>query len=155
MSSLLRAVRQCTLRGRGLSTSAPDVVSLSDSFAKLSSHWSPVIAGAVNDSHVKLVKFSGEFVWHHHDHEDELFLVTRGCMEMQFRDCNRVVNPGEFIIVPKGVEHRPSALPRESEVECVLLEPKTTLNTGTVTDEQELENHEQGRGLTKEMLKEL
>ena len=128
---------------------------MSSAFASFTEHWSPVIAGAVNDSHVKLVKLSGEFVWHHHEEEDELFLVTRGTLEMQFRGYNRVVNAGEFIIVPKGVEHRPAALPRDSEVECILLEPMTTLNTGTVSNQDELHSHEQGAGLTKTTLKEL
>ena len=110
-----------------------DKVNLEAKFAKFSDHWSPKIAGELNDSYVKLVKLQGEFTWHHHDHEDELFLVISGTLIMQFRDRNVVVNPGEFIIVPKGVEHNPKA---ESECHIVLLEPKTTLNTGNVENER-------------------
>jgi mannose-6-phosphate isomerase-like protein (cupin superfamily) len=114
-------------------------VTLADKFACISEHWSPKIAGEINDAYVKLVKFQGDFVWHHHDHEDEMFLVIKGRMLMGLRDPEEreiAVNPGEFIIIPKGVEHRPSA-PEETQV--VLLEPKTTLNTGNVRDERTLE----------------
>jgi len=117
-------------------------VSLADKFARFSEQWSPKIAGEINDSYVKLVKFQGDFVWHHHDHEDEMFLVIKGRMLMGLRDPEeRVieVNAGEFIIIPKGVEHRPSA-PEETQV--VLLEPKTTLNTGNVRDERTREKLE-------------
>lgn len=113
------------------------VVNLAQKFAKFSDHWSPKIAGELNDSYVKLVKFSGEFVWHHHDAEDELFLVLDGTMRMHFREngverhCD--VRPGEFVIVPRGVEHKPAA---EREVQVLLLEPKTTLNTGNVSNER-------------------
>jgi mannose-6-phosphate isomerase-like protein (cupin superfamily) len=114
-------------------------VTLADKFARISEHWSPKIAGEINDAYVKLVKFQGDFVWHHHDHEDEMFLVIKGRMLMGLRDPEEreiAVNPGEFIVIPKGVEHRPSA-PEETQV--VLLEPKTTLNTGNVRDERTLE----------------
>lgn len=110
-----------------------DKVNLAEAFGRFSEHWSPRIAGEINDSHVKLVKLKGEFVWHHHDHEDELFLVVRGRMSMRFRDREVWLEPGEFIIVPKGVEHLPAA-PEECEV--LLLEPKTTLNTGNVVNER-------------------
>lgn len=92
-------------------------------------YWSPKIVGEVNDSYVKLVKFKGEFVWHFHEREDELFLVLKGRLLMKFRDREVCINKGEFIIVPRGVEHLPVA---EEEVHVVLLEPKTTLNTGNV-----------------------
>jgi mannose-6-phosphate isomerase-like protein (cupin superfamily) len=111
-------------------------VSLADKFARISGQWSPKIAGEINDAYVKLVKFQGDFVWHHHEHEDEMFLVIKGRMLMGLRDPEEreiEVNPGEFIIIPKGVEHRPSA-PEETQV--VLLEPKTTLNTGNVHNER-------------------
>ena len=111
-----------------------DVVKLADKFARFTDRWSPKIVGEVNDMHVKVVKLAGEFVWHHHDAEDELFLVVRGRLLMQLRDGNREVGPGEFIIVPRGVEHCPKAL--TEEVEIVLLEPKGTLNTGNVTSER-------------------
>jgi mannose-6-phosphate isomerase-like protein (cupin superfamily) len=114
------------------------VVNLAEKFAKFAEHWSPKIAGELNDSYVKLVKFSGEFVWHHHDREDELFLVVSGAMRMHYRENGRereqTVGPGEFVIVPRGVEHKPEAV--SGEVQVVLLEPKTTLNTGNVQNER-------------------
>ena len=107
-------------------------VSLSDAFQSFNEPWSPRIAGEVNDSHVKLVKLAGAFDWHHHDVEDELFLVVKGRMRMGLRDGDIDLDAGEFIIVPHGVEHRPEALTDEC---CVLLlEPKTTLNTGNVVN---------------------
>ncbi len=113
------------------------VVNLAQKFAKFSDHWSPKIAGELNDSYVKLVKFSGEFVWHHHDNEDELFLVVSGAMRMHYRESGRetvaTVGPGEFVIVPRGVEHKPEAI---GEVAVVLLEPKSTLNTGNVKNDR-------------------
>ena len=111
----------------------PEKVSLSQKFSLFSDHWSPKIAGELNDSYVKLVKFQGEFVWHHHQNEDELFLVVKGRMLMRFRDRDVWVNEGEFIIVPHGVEHMPVA---PEEVQVVLLEPKSTLNTGNVENER-------------------
>jgi mannose-6-phosphate isomerase-like protein (cupin superfamily) len=110
-------------------------VNLQDKFRQFQAHWSPKIVGEVNDSYVKLVKFLGEFVWHHHDNEDELFLVTKGTMKMRFRDRDVMVGEGEFIIVPRGVEHMPVA---EQEVQVILLEPKSTLNTGNVRNERTL-----------------
>jgi mannose-6-phosphate isomerase-like protein (cupin superfamily) len=110
------------------------VVSLAEKFSKFADRWSPKIVGEVNNMHVKVVKVAGEFVWHHHDLEDEMFLVVRGRLLMQLRDGNREVGPGELIIVPHGVEHCPKAL--TDEVEIVLLEPKGTLNTGNVTSDR-------------------
>src|SRR6266436_9703487 len=95
-------------------------VNLAEKFAGFSDHWSPKIAGELNDSYVKLVKFQGEFVWHHHENEDELFLVVKGRMLMRFREREVCVDEGEFIIVPRGVEHMPVA---PEEVQVVLLEP--------------------------------
>ena len=114
-------------------------VNLQDKFGGFQEYWSPKIAGEVNDCFVKLVKFKGEFVWHHHENEDELFLVVKGRLRMRFRDREVWVNPGEFIIVPKGVEHLPVA---DQEVHVVLLEPKTTLNTGNVRNARTLEKLE-------------
>ncbi len=111
-----------------------NVVNLADKFRRFTEPWSPKIVGEVNDLHVKVVKLKGEFVWHHHETEDELFLVVAGRLRMQFRDGNRDVGPGEFIVVPRGVEHCPLAL--TDEVHVVLLEPKSTLNTGNVTNER-------------------
>jgi mannose-6-phosphate isomerase-like protein (cupin superfamily) len=109
-------------------------INLADAFATFSDHWNPRVAGDVNDAHVKLVKFEGKFDWHHHDKEDEMFLVVAGVMRMGLRGGDVDVHPGEFIIVPKGVEHCPEALGGECHV--VLLEPKTTLNTGNVVTEK-------------------
>lgn len=111
-----------------------EVVNLADTFRRFSDHWSPKVVGDVNDMHVKVVKLSGEFVWHHHDHEDELFLVVAGRLRMKLRDGDREVGPGEFIIVPHGTEHCPEAL--SDEVHVVLLEPKGTLNTGNVVNDR-------------------
>jgi mannose-6-phosphate isomerase-like protein (cupin superfamily) len=108
-------------------------VNLSDKFSQFSDYWNPRILGEVNDCHVKAVKLKGEFVWHHHDNEDELFLVVRGTLRMKFRDRETLVREGEFVIVPRGVEHMPVA---EEEVHILLIEPKTTLNTGNITSER-------------------
>ena len=102
-------------------------INLADKFSLFEEHWSPKIIGELNDNHVKLAKLQGEFVWHHHDEEDELFLVVKGRLLMKFRDRDEWVDEGEFIIVPKGVEHKPVA---EEEVHLILIEPKTTSNTG-------------------------
>lgn len=113
------------------------VVNLSEKLGRFSEHWSPKIVGELNDSYVKLVKVKGEFVWHHHEQEDELFLVVKGTLRMHLRDGGRereeLVRPGEFIIVPRGVEHKPVG---DEEVHVLLLEPKTTLNTGNVRNER-------------------
>ena len=108
-------------------------VNLAEKLAQFTDLWSPKAVGAVNDFHVKLVKLKGEFVWHSHDVEDELFLVLEGSLRMQFRDREVVVEPGEFIIVPHRTEHRPVA---DAEVHVLLLEPKSTLNTGTAGGER-------------------
>lgn len=108
-------------------------VNLADKFARFSDHWSPKLVGQVNGCAIKLVKLSGEFVWHHHDTEDEMFFVVKGRLRMKFRDGEQVVNAGEFIIVPHGVEHLPVA---EGETEIMLVEPDTTLNTGNVVNER-------------------
>ncbi len=104
--------------------------------AIIKEHWKPHIAGELNGQMVKLVKFKGEFVWHHHEREDEMFLVVRGRFRMEFRDRHEWIEEGEFIIVPRGVEHRPVA---ETECEVMLFEPATTLNTGNVRNERTLE----------------
>lgn len=104
-------------------------VSLDDKLRLFSDHWKPRIVAEVNGHHVKLVKFLGEFVWHHHENEDELFLVLRGRFRMEFRDRSVWLEEGEFIVVPKGVEHRPVA---DEEVSVLLFEPGSTVNTGNV-----------------------
>jgi len=111
----------------------PEAVNLAEKFSLFTEHWQPKVIGELNGQHVKLVKLLGEFVWHHHDHEDELFLVLRGNLRMEFADGHRDVAPGEFIIVPRGVEHRPVAA---EEVHVLLFEPASTLNTGNVRDER-------------------
>lgn len=110
-------------------------VNIAEKLALIDEHWSPRIAGEVNDSYVKLVKFTGEFVWHKHDEEDEMFLVLRGRMLMRLRDGDVEVGEGEFVIIPRGVEHMPVA---EEEAHVLLFEPKTTLNTGDVRNERTL-----------------
>jgi mannose-6-phosphate isomerase-like protein (cupin superfamily) len=104
-------------------------VNLGEKFSLFDEYWSPRIAGELNDSYVKLAKFKGEFVWHKHDAEDELFLVIKGHLLIKLRDGEVHLDAGEFIIVPRGVEHLPIA---EEEAHLLLLEPKTTLNTGDV-----------------------
>jgi mannose-6-phosphate isomerase-like protein (cupin superfamily) len=108
-------------------------VNLKQAFEKFSEQWHPKIAGELNDAYVKLAKLQGEFVWHHHEQEDELFLVVQGRLTLRFRERDVVLEEGEFIIVPRGVEHRPVA---EEEAWVLLLEPKTTLNTGNVENER-------------------
>ena len=108
-------------------------VNLAEKFGKIQDYWNPRILGELNDFAVKAVKLNGEFVWHHHDVEDELFLVMKGTLRMRFRDHEAVVREGEFLIVPHGVEHMPVA---EDEVHLILLEPKSTLNTGNLDNER-------------------
>lgn len=108
-------------------------VNLREKLAKFHHRWSPKVVGALNGQLVKLVKFQGEFVWHHHDDEDELFMVVRGRFRMELRDQHIWLEEGEFLVVPRGVEHRPVA---ETEVEVLLFEPAATLNTGNARDER-------------------
>jgi len=111
----------------------PAPVNLAERFARFTEHWSPKIVADLNGQQVKLVKFQGVFDWHHHDQEDELFLVHRGRFRMEFRDRVVALEAGEFLVVPRGVEHRPVA---DEEVEVVLFEPATTLNTGNVDSDR-------------------
>ncbi|ACB75854.1 cupin domain-containing protein [Opitutus terrae] len=106
-------------------------IDLTAAFATITTHWDPHIVGELNGQYVKCVKLRGDFVWHHHDHEDELFLVHRGTLEMRLRDRTVTLQPGQFFIVPRGVEHQPAA---RDEVEVVLFEPAGTLNTGNVRE---------------------
>lgn len=106
-------------------------VNLADKLASFSDHWAPRVIGDVNDCAVKLVKLRGEFVWHHHEAEDELFLVVKGRFRMEFRDREVTIGEGEMIVVPRGVEHRPVA---DEEAHVLLVEPRTTINTGNVTE---------------------
>ena len=109
-----------------------DKVNIKDRFALFDEHWSPKIVGELNGQHMKLVKLLGEFVWHHHDEEDELFLLVKGRFRMEFRDRSVTLEEGEFIVVPRGVEHRPVA---DEEAHILLFEPASTLNTGNIRGE--------------------
>lgn len=114
-------------------------VSLAEKFAAFSEHWRPRIVGELNGQQVKVAKLDGEFVWHMHENEDELFLIHRGRLRIELRDQSIELAAGEFLIVPRGVEHRPVAL---GEVELVLFEPAGTLNTGNVRDARTLDELE-------------
>ena len=109
-----------------------NAVNLIEKFNLFTDHWSPKVIGELNGQQVKLVKFKGPFTWHHHDNEDELFYVVKGSFTMEFRDKSVEINQGEFIVVPRGVEHQPNA---EEEVWVMLFEPATTLNTGNTENE--------------------
>jgi len=108
-------------------------VNLAEKFALIDEHWRPKVVGELNGQEVKLVKFKGEFPWHHHEAEDEMFLAVSGNFRIEFRDKTVELKPGEFVIVPRGVEHRPSA---DEEVQVLLFEPAQLLNTGNITDEK-------------------
>ncbi|WP_426756160.1 cupin domain-containing protein [Myxococcus sp. Y35] len=118
---------------RPLDTPAPEVdkVNLAQKLALFSEHWSPKVVGELNGQHVRLARLHGPFVWHRHEAEDELFLVLHGHLRMELRERTVDVGPGEFIIIPRGVEHRPVA---EEEVHVLLFEPASTLNTGDVRE---------------------
>jgi mannose-6-phosphate isomerase-like protein (cupin superfamily) len=107
----------------------PDKIVLADRLAVIREHWRPQVLASLNGQEVKLVKFKGEFVWHHHEREDELFLCLKGTFRMEFRDRTVTLGPGEAIVVPSGVEHRPVA---DEEVEVMLFEPAGVRNTGNV-----------------------
>ena len=108
-------------------------INLAEKLALISEHWRPIVVGELNGQEVKLVKLLGEFPWHHHENEDEMFLGLKGNFYLEFRDRKIDVGPGEFVIVPRGVEHRPVA---NSEVEVMLFEPANVLITGNITDEK-------------------
>src|SRR5436190_15482253 len=114
-------------------------VNLQQKLSLFSEHWSPKIVGELNGQHVKLVKVQGEFTWHHHDDEDELFLVIDGSLTIKLQDRDILLNEGEFVIIPKGVEHKPVA---EQEAHILLLEPASTLNTGNVENERTVKDVE-------------
>jgi mannose-6-phosphate isomerase-like protein (cupin superfamily) len=112
-------------------------VNLAEKFGLFEEYWSPKIVGELNGQHVKLAKLKGEFIWHHHEAEDELFLVVKGQLVLELREQDVVLQEGEFFIVPRGVEHKPVA---EEEVHVLLFEPKSTLNTGNVRNERTVED---------------
>jgi len=107
-------------------------VNLKEKFKQFTDYWNPRIVGELNNQHVKLAKFKGEFIWHQHENEDEMFMVIKGSFQMHFRDKIIELKEGDFIIVPRGTEHKPVAL---EEVQVLLFEPATTLNTGNITNE--------------------
>jgi mannose-6-phosphate isomerase-like protein (cupin superfamily) len=113
------------------------VVNLAEKFGAFSEYFSPKIAGDLNDSHIKLGKVKGDFIWHHHENEDELFLVVKGVLKMKIREDGKEreleIHPGELIVIPKGMEHLPSS---DEETHLMMIEPKTTLNTGNVRNER-------------------
>lgn len=121
-----------------------EVVNVKEKLATFSEHWDPRIAGSLNGQMVKLAKIKGDFIWHSHEHEDELFWVIKGTLHMDFRDKTVSLKEGEFIIVPKGVEHRPWTA-NEEEVHIMLFEPASTVNTG------DIEGHELTRSELKEV----
>lgn len=114
-------------------------INLSEKFSLIKTLWDPKIVGELNDQFIKLVKFEGEFTWHKHQNEDEMFLVVQGSFEMQFRDKSIFLSQGEFIIVPRGIEHCPKA---KKEVHVLLFEPKTTVNTGDQVSDKTILNPE-------------
>ncbi len=109
-----------------------DKVNAAEKFSQIKEHWSPKIAGELNGQLIKLVKFKGEFTWHHHENEDEMFYVVKGSFRMELEGRSVTVDEGEYIIIPKGVEHKPVA---DEEVHVMLFEPASTLNTGNVKNE--------------------
>lgn len=112
-------------------------VNLAQAFGTFDEYWSPRVGGDINNFQIKLAKFKGEFNWHHHDHEDELFLVVKGELLMRLEEANggdQIVREGEYLIVPKGIKHCPTAV--SDEVHCILFEPRTTVNTGNTVNER-------------------
>ena len=112
------------------------VISLNEKFNLFNEQWKPKIAGELNNSYVKLAKVQGEFIWHHHENEDELFFVVKGTLTIKLRERDLTIREGEFVIIPKGVEHMPVA---DEEVWIMMLEPKSTSNTGNVENERTVE----------------
>ena len=112
-----------------------EAVNLAQKLTLFQEYWSPKVVGELNDNYLKVVKVQGEFVWHKHDEDDELFLVLKGRLVIQLRDQDITLNEGDFLVVPKGVEHRPVA---EDEAHVLLIEPKTVVNTGDATDERKI-----------------
>lgn len=116
------------------------VINIAEKFEAVREHWSPKVLGELNGQHVRAAKLKGEFVWHKHENEDELFLVVSGTLRIRTREAEFTIDPGEFLIVPRGVEHLPMA---DEEVHVLLLEPATTINTGNVESERTIRDYEQ------------
>lgn len=116
-----------------------NTINIADKFSKFSEHWSPKIIAELNDQHIKIAKVEGDFIWHKHDNEDELFLVIKGTLHMKLRDGENTIEEGEMIVIPKGVEHLPYA---NEETWILMMEPTTTLNTGNIVNEKTVSNLE-------------
>ncbi len=116
-----------------------EVIDIQQKFDQFNDHWHPRIIGELNGQHVKIAKIEGDFIWHSHEHEDELFMVIKGQLTMEFRDKTVEVFPGQILIVPKGIEHRPRA---QKETQIMMFEPFSTINTGNVAHEKTKENLE-------------
>jgi len=114
-----------------------EIVNIAEKLDSFTEHWSPKIIAELNGQQVRIAKLKGEFVWHHHENEDEMFLVIKGTLKIGLRDGDKILNEGEFLIVPKGVEHKPSA---EEEVSLLMFEPATTLNTGNIDNDFTVKN---------------
>jgi mannose-6-phosphate isomerase-like protein (cupin superfamily) len=114
-------------------------VNLAEKFESITDHWDPKVIGALNGQEVKIAKVEGPFIWHHHENEDELFLVLKGVLRLEFRDGEVTLREGEIYVVPRGVEHRPVA---QEEVHLLMFEPASTLNTGNIRSELTVENPE-------------
>ena len=114
-----------------------EIINIAEKLDSFSDHWSPKIIAELNGQHVRLSKFKGEFIWHSHENEDEMFLVIKGILTLCFRDGDKILNEGEFIVVPKGVEHKPSA---EEEVSVLMFEPASARNTGNIDDDFTVNN---------------
>lgn len=114
-----------------------DKVNIFEKLNLFNEYWSPKIIGEVNESYVKIAKLKGEFLWHYHENEDEMFYILKGTLNIKFRDKDVLLSEGEFLIIPKGIEHKPIA---EEEVHVMLVEAKTTVNTGEVRNERTVEN---------------
>ncbi|MGB0403662.1 MAG: cupin domain-containing protein [Salibacteraceae bacterium] len=112
-------------------------VNIQEAFENINDYWSPKIGAELNGQHLKLAKLKGEFVWHKHDNEDEMFLVVEGQLQIEFKDKTEVLNAGEYLVIPKGIEHKPIAI---EEVKVLLFEPATTINTGNTTSDLKKEN---------------
>ena len=114
-----------------------EIINIAEKLDSFTEHWSPKIIAELNGQQVRIAKLKGEFVWHHHENEDEMFLVIKGTLKIGLRDGDKILNEGEFLIVPKGVEHKPSA---EEEVSLLMFEPATTLNTGNIDNDFTVKN---------------
>jgi mannose-6-phosphate isomerase-like protein (cupin superfamily) len=116
-----------------------DKINIGNKLNLFNEYWSPKIIGEINESYVKVAKLKGEFLWHTHENEDEMFYVVKGILVIKFRDKDVILNEGELLVIPRGIEHMPFA---EEEVHVMLIESKTTLNTGDVRNERTVDNLE-------------